>query len=362
MTDSVSRYFYLIWHDVNVLDLEESNRPKRRITGQGYHFKLLRIPIAPISLQGPSASRAVSTPAVNPPKHDQNGIPSIRTTAPGDEIADFAKLRPSKPVPQVSPALSTAGDNSDVHVNAKGQSPSVDTKSTDLPKQARRFHLTRDLSSSYDPSKPTGIRKKGSRGSSIRPPMPTFVERQPYNEVYTKPPVDKILYDSGQPASANGSEKPPPKDAETVAPFTKSKPSTSKSGVSINEPSATWNRESDQLADELAALAMELDPDIEPHPSPPRPSRSPQPPAQPSEPPPQVAPGEDDFIYETYIRMTDDKDEADTLTSDPVSMNVGVLVIDEEDEDMWEGYMQSDEDSDEDEEDSNGEWPLIIAA
>lgn len=337
---------------LTVSDLEESNRPKRRITGPGYHFKLLKSPIAPISLQGPSASRVVSTPEVNPPKHDQNGIPSIRTTAPGDEIADFAKLRQSKQVSQVSSAPSTAGDGADVDVNAKGQA-SVDSKSVDLPKHARRFHLTRDLSSSYDSSKPTGIRKKGPRRSAIRPPMPTFVERQPYDGMFTKPPVDKILHDSGQSTSANGSENPPPKGGESVAPFTKPKTSLSKSGVSITEPSATWNRESDQLADELAALAMELDPDIEPQPSPPRPTRSPESPAQPSAPRPPI---EDDFIYETYIRMTDDNDEADTLMSDPATMNVGVLVIDEEDEDMWEGYMQSDEDTDEDEEDSNGEW------
>ena len=352
----MSRYLHLIGLTLTDLDLEETGRAKRRITGQGYNFKLLKSPIAPLSLQGQPASRAVSSPTAILPKHDQNGIPSVRTTAPGDEIADFAKFRQKQQVPQVPSNLSTTVDNSNADVSAKAEGPSRATKSTNVPKDARRFHLTRDLSSSYNPSKPTGIRKNASRSSSIRPPMPTFVERHPHDELYAKPPVDKILHDQGKPtemSSAKDSEEPP-KDAVPVATFTKPNTALHKSGVSINDPAVTWNRDSDQLADELAALAMELDPDIEPQSSAPRTTRSPEPSAQASAPIPDSAPIEEDYIYETYVRMTDDTDEANPLMSDASVMNVGVLVIDEEDEDMWEGYMRSDDDTDEDDEDSNG--------
>jgi len=82
--------------------------------------------------------------------------------------------------------------------------------------------------------------------------------------------------------------------------------------------------------------------------SPPKPAKPAQKPAiEPAIPPDE--PRDEDYVYETYIRVPFGHDP-------PVSAsNVGVLVINEEDEDLWQDYMESDEETDWDEEDSNGE-------
>jgi hypothetical protein len=122
-----------------------------------------------------------------------------------------------------------------------------------------------------------------------------------------------------------------------------------RNGTSIRDHPSTWNYDSDQLADELAALAMELDPDVQPKPE------TEKPPASLPEPKDTVMSSrdhEDDYVYETYIRVRYDDE-----THQPLHLadNVGVLVIEEGDEDLWQKYVDSDDDTDWDEEDSNGE-------
>ena len=146
------------------------------------------------------------------------------------------------------------------------------------------------------------------------------------------------------------------KESVSIPTFVKPKTPPTKSGTSLQDPSRTWNRESDQLADELAALAMEMDPDAQPD-SPVReaPSSSV---AGPDIQPARPNPIEEEYIYETYIRISEENHSSNTMDPNVSVSNVGVLVIDEEDEDLWEGYMQSDDESDWDDEDSNGEHSI----
>ena len=61
---------------------------------------------------------------------------------------------------------------------------------------------------------------------------------------------------------------------------------------------------------------------------------------------------EGDFVYDTYVRQPDT-----AVSLDEMNGNIGILVITEEDQEVWESYIE-DEDSDKDwnseEEDENG--------
>lgn len=346
---------------LTISDLEEPNRAKRRFTGQSYHFKLLKSPVAPLSHQGTQSNRAASTPSATTSSDYQHGIPSVRTTAPGDEITDFPRLRQKQISRTTEPP--SADPNMLAPTNKIEKFPVTGSHQSNLPKHARRFHLTRSLSSAYGASKPTGIRKKGSRSTSLRPPLPTFVERQASDEIHAKLLADNMLHDRGTSDGkpSDDASQALYEDSISAPSFTRPDEGSSKSGVSIHDPLATWNRESDQLADELAALAMEFDPDVsQARTSPSPPPKGPQPELQPSPDPPRTARIEDEYVYETYIRMPDDKPMEAAVTSDISANHVGVLVIDEGDEDLWEGYMENEEDSDWDEEDSNGAVPLCL--
>jgi hypothetical protein len=182
--------------------------------------------------------------------------------------------------------------------------------------------------------------------------LPTFVERQALDQLYAKPPVDRFVNGTST-STENGSEDAE-KAAVEVPAFIQPKKGLSNSGFSINHPSATWNRESDQLADELAALAMEFDPDLKSEAPSSKPPTAFEPVPEPASQSPRPARVEDEYVYETYIRMSDEDLAQNVEMVDPSTDTIGVLVIDEEDEDLWEGYMESDDDSEHDDEDSNG--------
>jgi hypothetical protein len=165
--------------------------------------------------------------------------------------------------------------------------------------------------------------------------------------------VDKIL-DIAQP-EPSGDAKPP--DLETLqaskrydtSTFLQNGSKAVRKGTSIRDHPSTWDHESDQLADELASLAMELDPIVKQESEPENIAATPP---EPQDTVMSLHEGEEDFIYETYIRVPYDEETPHSLgLSDN---NIGLLVIDEDDEDLWQKYVDSDEDTDWDEEDSNG--------
>jgi hypothetical protein len=315
-----------------VADLESS---KRRNTGEIYSFQRQRLSTNPISKGENLSPRTVSTPVAST-SQSVEGIPSVRTTLPGDEIDDFAKLQASRH----SQAEKSHSDDTPQSAQ-DSEHTSRSPKRFAIPATARRFQLTRHLSSVHSPNRPSGIRKKTSRSSSIRPPLPTFIEnlRDYGHEVdltpskHEKNPVD-ITNDPH--AQSSGLSSPQI-----------SKTSAFQDESTVDEPVATWNRDSDQLADELAALAMDLDPDASARHAADAPlTKSPDV----SQDAAMSIIMQDDYVLETYVRVPTIEANQDQLTE----TNVGVLIIEEEDEDLWEGYMQSDDDSDWDEEDSNG--------
>ncbi|KAK6366862.1 uncharacterized protein PV06_02892 [Exophiala oligosperma] len=334
---------------VDALYLEHGTVPdrKRRVT-DFYFQRLSHDPIAPLS-----SHEAPSRPH-EPPQASADGIPAIKSTAPGDDKKDFERLRghlngteAAERVMNKSPTPADTGSHS---------APATPASNEKL-ESARRFHLARHLAPALGPNVSGGIRKQRL---SIRPPLATFVERlgvkfrHEDDSLYGGKPVDKILDVSPGETSAN-SEEPSAgalqaAQRHTTNTFLQNVPNGIKEGNSIRDHPSTWDHESDQLADELAALAMELDPEAKQ-----RLER---------EYPPTLAPAtknvdmsirnhEEDYIYETYIRVRCD-DETGRLLDLP-DANIGLLVIDEEDEDLWQRYVNSDDETDWDEEDSNAE-------
>ena len=171
--------------------------------------------------------------------------------------------------------------------------------------------------------------------------------------------VDKILEvpNTGDTRLTSVEDEPPNLDTlqaskrHLTSTFVQARPQKVKNGTSIHDDPSTWDLESDQLADELAALAIEIDPELqqklkaEPVPMPiPTPQDTP------------MQGHDDEYIYETYVRISCDDDDTSTAEA---QASVGILVIDEEDEDLWQKYVDSGEDTDWDEEDSNGRYPTF---
>ncbi|KAI1610556.1 hypothetical protein EDD36DRAFT_467616 [Exophiala viscosa] len=327
---------------------------KRRVTD--FYFQRVRDrTIAPISLREKTEPPPKASPRVIP------GVPTVRWTSPGDEKRDYEKLKASL---KAQANTDTAGTNARHSQDAAtgSQSAPATPISTESLQAARRFHLARNLSSVLSPNSSGGIRKQKS---GIRPPLATFVEKHgatfshENNPLYRGEPVDKILDTSKVGNLKNGvSEGVQDPDLETLRTSHRNATNTflqatakgAKKGTSIMDHPSTWDQESDQLADELAALAMELDPEVEhkvEEQGPPTPLKNTTDTVMTS------SDREDEYIYETYIRVPYDDKTQHTLDLSP--NNIGVLVITEEDEDLWLKYVDSDDDSDWDDEDSNAE-------
>lgn len=273
-----------------------------------------------------------------PSATSNNGIPTVRATKPGDEL---------KPYMQTDAALLKNSDSipspPDLKFREEGQS-------------VRQFRLTRELSLS---SRDAAATRSNKPRSLLRPHLPTFVER---NEeylrhdprVHAKEPKDRIVPGPQNHKEATkelqNSPGQQPNTVKELRPFIQSQKERPKTGRSIRDSPSIWDLESDQLADELAALAVEMDPSIVPH-------RVPQPevpePSQQEDAGRMVVDGQEDYVFETYIRVIEEQDKRIELNS-----TVGYLVIDEDDVELWNQYInEDDEDEDdwnEEDEDSNG--------
>lgn len=296
---------------------------------------------------------------------NHGSIPEIRTTKPGDEIKDFEKYKAAqdaklKPVPPSNTFVTTISPKPIQSIKTQLISPSALA-------QARQFHLTRDLSTTLRPQSSGGIRKS----KTLRPHLPTFIERlekvtKQQNSIYAEPPVDRIIKSINQSdqeeelhkiLASNGNVS-----KTNVQTFQKPKSNIPRTGRSIRDDPATWDLRSDQLADELLALALDMDPtakeayneevslnsrdttmntrDLQAYLDQP-----------------------DDYVFETYVRVQP------TALQDvgclPNSITFGYLVIDESEEDLWEQYLrEEDEDSDDwdgEDEDSNGIFWLSVS-
>lgn len=263
------------------------------------------------------------------------GIPSIRSTQPGDEITDFHKYKAQQDR-DLKSLNSIEADDSATSISI----------SNDGNAQIRQFHLTRDLSTTARPQY-ASIRKQKS---SLRPHLATFVEKTQYkdmslDQMLVKPPVDRLI----QPRDGESlSDKPvkPEKASE------KQKIATFQQNHEITDE--------DTLADELAAMAVEMDEQLEPDI---RLAYLKEQQLEKEERTKARAQAEvdrmqiDDYVFETYVRMKKDDVMDWSLTSQKQSF--GYLIIDKDEEDLWQQYLNdendSDDDWDEEDEDSNAE-------
>ena len=295
---------------------------------------------------------------------DPNGIPTVRATAPGEEVDDFRRLLAAQKVRREQDNKPETVTEPEVPSTNNYKSSTLSSKSPINFQNARRFHLARTLSSFYRPDSSGGIRKSLIK---IRPPLPTFVERQAAilagQDFHTKPPVDRILdapHHTAPITNDNGSKTTRDSDLPSALTlespgFVKPMQPKKKLGTSIRDHPSTWDLESDQLADELSALAMEMDPGSDTFPL--------------EQPSPVVSASQkrdvadvqmtDEYVYETYIRVPHDHAAADPTAVDTASSSFGVLVVDDEDEELWQQYLEDGEDSDWNNEDSNGQCPHV---
>ncbi|KIX06512.1 uncharacterized protein Z518_04488 [Rhinocladiella mackenziei CBS 650.93] len=344
---------------VDTLYLEHGTAPdkKRRVTD--FYFQRVRDEIiAPIS------SRE-KTFWPKSPQPTPLGVPAVRWTSPGEERRDLKKLKASIQAKADTDSSGKAKENQE-----QSTTPAVDTGGPSTPissetlQGARRFHLTSHLSSALSPHASGGIRK---HKTSIRPPLATFVERHvatfshEQNPLYRDKPVDKLLEtlkgNDVEDLISGAAQEPrletlQSSNRKTTATFLQASHKTVKTGTSIKDHPSTWDHESDQLADELAALAMELDPGLVQEAGPEKSSLTvPDPPDMLMISKDQ----EDDYVYETYIRVRYDDETQNPPHGANPRTNIGLLIIEEEDEGLWQKYVDSEDDTDWDEEDSNAE-------
>jgi Transcription factor Iwr1 len=294
------------------------------------------------------------------------GVPLVQATAPGDEIKDTLKLKAAHRdrLEGLRRDKTPQGIFAEVLDETESTNQTKLRNGTALRRDfngARRFHLTRDnrflLSPEYG-----GIRKSKSTRKShvaifIEQSLATSTQRV---SASTKSPIDRIVDFVGKGAMENKQQQnqknglvQPVSDLGTISrersipPFVQTPAQEMRTGYSIRDPPSTWDHTSDQLADELAALALEFESaDLESS---------------------NVMStndfeldskdmSDDDFIYDTYLRLPLDPGAQPYENQDAHGGKIGVLVIDEDNRDLWETYVESDNETEWDEEDadSNG--------
>lgn len=299
------------------------------------------------------------------------GAPLVQTTTPGAEVRDALKrktLREQRlenrrtwtiPPKRQAVAAVTLAETSD---GANAQQSTLK-----IPHLARRFHLARP---SHFQKYPSGIRKHKRHNRSH---LATVVEKHVtrFNEsaapVSNTPlPIDRILPDRDLPLQTVSRQDQllhtehdvnvPSISGPTshvVSTFVKPAAGLGKTGNSIRDHPSTWDHDSDQLAEELAAFALELEDENASNKGNDRRGV----PLKPRS--PEIA--DDDvtmdgeYVYETFVRVS----RTDLVHDhDGETRSMGMLVIEEEDEELWQAYAEDDADSEWDEEDadSNGEY------
>lgn len=277
-----------------------------------------------------------------------SGIPTVRATSPGAEIRDEAERRaaqislrnrylPTKEAPkQASPALN------EFKGHAHEGSPSQYTRPIRLPRQFRLSSWPRTSLSSHSP----GVHK---RRIARRNYLATFVEKPVAPKWGSKLLEDFDNDDSNRTMQAGRIEDPLANELAEGLSGPKPKQSL-KAGQSMHDHPSTWDRDSDQLAEELAAFALELSQNEEQEQL-----RSNTPELHNVQIKDTNMKYDEDFIYDTYIRVPIDKEKS----GEQAITDVGLLVIEDEDQELWQTFIESDDDSEWDEEDpdSNGLHP-----
>ncbi len=283
-------------------------------------------------------------------------IPSVRATSPGAEIREEAERRAA----QKALRDSYFPEKDDLKPATPTSSESQKLLQDRTPRQRirpiapfRRFHLYHGPRASHA-SYSSGIQKRKTRR---RNDLATFVERSGLSRKGSE-----LLKDipKRQPASTlpQATVKTSADGQPVEESFTPASIQTPKTGQSMHDHPSTWDYDSDQLADELAAFALDT-------------SQNEGQDENQSLIPNTNDEGmadiniklDEDFIYDTYIRVP----VGDGKTGEKPTNEVGLLVIDDEDQELWRTFAESDDDSEWDEEDPDsnglswsGGWVMLL--
>jgi hypothetical protein len=346
-----------------VLEQAPGRDKKRRATD--FVFKRLRadecedVPQVPRLAENFSRGRKEKQRSAS--QNDNSGIPQIRTTQPGDELKDMEALKAAMKLQAAGEGavdLSKASSDHQLELS-EGAVPSQ-TPAIKIPASARRFHLSRDQGFLAPSKLHAGVRKSLQRPKTH---LATFVEKalllngQHARISHKAAPVDRIV----EAKTLDVSESSEAREQVVTKhvfdqPFVKPPTDIAKTGHSINSHPSTWDFDSDQLASELAALAFEIDPTVDDEPATLH-SKSNFGAAK------AGYASEDDYVYETYVRLPPNAALQIEIEQNQFTANIGVLVIAEEDEELWEAYAESDSENEWDEEDadSNGTFAQLSA-
>jgi Transcription factor Iwr1 len=322
-------------------DLEnDRHQSKRRFTDYCFQRVKKDREASPLLKSSPADTARETQRAAS--SHAASGIPTVRATSPGTEIRDEAQRMAAQKA--LRDRYLPVKDACKQDTSASPTTPKDDVPEQEMRPVAplRKFHLYRGARMSQS-NYPLGIQK---RKIARRNHLATFVERS----VLSKRGPD-LLDDFAQKQAAAGLQERRLKSSASGQPLDENPNTlprqTSKAGQSLDDHPSTWDYESDQLAEELAAFALELSQNEK-----------------------RDAPFgkivvdgdasnkdesmnmDDEFIYDTYIRIP----ISDGKGGDEPTKDVGVLVIEDEDQELWKTFAETDDDSewDEDDPDSNG--------
>ena len=291
------------------LEVNDSRQKRRRHTE--FYFRRLREGI--VDTVEPSQPFARNTDVL-PCSNGGNGIPSIRHTTPGDEVSETVAYRTA----------------------ARRQNRSLDGSAVEL-KPSDPALESKELSTTAEPLELSGKTKLGP----FQPASNKDAALVPSHDggIRKKSTTSKQMAVFIQSQRSAGSQAPQSvfhRQSTQAAPLIQK-------GESITDHPSTWNQQSDQLADELAALALDMDPEL---------STVAEHGSTPSDHLTKSSEHEkdEDYVFETYVRMPQ--------AEYPVvgDVGAGIIVVEDDDQDFWETFTDDAEDKtwDEEDADSNG--------
>ena len=303
--------------------------------------------------------------------HTTGGAPVVQATSPGAEARDALQRRAVRAQlleKQKQNISSEAAEPPALSQDDSSHTALAGSIKAKHPLAARRFHLSRHGLAPASSTHWGGIRKHKHLD---RPHLATFVEKHVdrlscggmlfsnkmsavdrlIDDANFSPQPLSVMHSSSLDQPSNGASAGAGFSPKAIQPFVKAPNELVKTGNSIRDHPSTWNHDSDQLANELAAFALEIS---EAENSTKESQQQRKTPACRS---PEIADSDmevdDIYVYETYLRVP--RSEL-APNYDENKGSIGVLVIEEQDEELWQTFAEDDEDSgwDEEDGDSNG--------
>jgi hypothetical protein len=344
---------------------------KRRFTD--FVFQRLRAnePAHPLPEAQPSYNAPIQERSRSASSHAAGGAPVVQPTSPGAEFRDALQRKAVRAqlLQQQKDNLSSGDGEAQVMVEDDSSHRSIaDSAQPTLPLAARRFHLSRNNLTPASSKHLAGIWKHKHHN---RPHLATFVEKnvgrlsdgelQSFNK---RSPIDRLiddanfnplavseLHESSPDKSRNGASTMVGYSPTHIQSFVKPPVEFAKTGNSIRDHPSTWDHDSDQLANELAAFALEISQEGKGG------KQNQEKMDAPGRRTPEIVDTDMDvddiYVYETYLRV---RQSELSLHHEGKTNSIGMLVIEQQDEELWQTFAEDEEDSEWDEEDadSNG--------